>query len=267
MRIPLTDRTPRSARYDRARLLDRGSPQLQQLPHRQLQQMGTTGASTSPGRAQHLRRRRHPSRTGLRCASNRSVGDFPDNGVPGRSAVAPWSTLWPAAFPRVAGQSLFVGPPNRGRRGAPARSTCGKCSDLVGAADTDVDGRICLAEYQAAFAAGLLVTPASFDAGYVPFLTRSSHPRRPRTAAAPAIPACGSVSAMVTSSAKGKPPHGTSASASRSSTVRPWSTVHTRRSSKSPSKGTALKRCFPPSTPVPTRTQRGPVAPWESGCG
>ncbi|MEU7488566.1 EF-hand domain-containing protein [Streptomyces sp. NPDC042319] len=41
---------------------------------------------------------------------------------------------------------------------------------LVQAADTNADGRIDLAEYQAAFAAGLLVTPASFDAGYVPFL-------------------------------------------------------------------------------------------------
>ncbi|MFF8293238.1 EF-hand domain-containing protein [Streptomyces sp. NPDC016309] len=41
---------------------------------------------------------------------------------------------------------------------------------LSQAADTDADGRISLAEYQAAFAAGLLVTPASFDAGYVPFL-------------------------------------------------------------------------------------------------
>ncbi|MFH8978734.1 EF-hand domain-containing protein [Streptomyces sp. NPDC017890] len=41
---------------------------------------------------------------------------------------------------------------------------------LSQAADTDVDGRVSLAEYQAAFAAGLLVTHASFDAGYVPFL-------------------------------------------------------------------------------------------------
>ncbi|MGW8379017.1 EF-hand domain-containing protein [Streptomyces sp. ODS28] len=41
---------------------------------------------------------------------------------------------------------------------------------LAQAADADADGRIDLAEYQAAFAAGLLVTPASFDAGYAPFL-------------------------------------------------------------------------------------------------
>ncbi|WP_329075024.1 EF-hand domain-containing protein [Streptomyces niveus] len=41
---------------------------------------------------------------------------------------------------------------------------------LSQAADVNLDGRISLAEYQAAFAAGLLVTPASFDAGYVPFL-------------------------------------------------------------------------------------------------
>ncbi|NGN63539.1 calcium-binding protein [Streptomyces sp. A7024] len=41
---------------------------------------------------------------------------------------------------------------------------------LARAADTNADGRIDLGEYQAAFAAGLLVTPDSFDAGYVPFL-------------------------------------------------------------------------------------------------
>ncbi|MGA5198741.1 EF-hand domain-containing protein [Streptomyces exfoliatus] len=41
---------------------------------------------------------------------------------------------------------------------------------LSQAADTDADGRISLTEYQTAFAAGLLVTPASFDAGYMPFL-------------------------------------------------------------------------------------------------
>lgn len=37
-------------------------------------------------------------------------------------------------------------------------------------ADTDRDGRISPAEYKAAFAAGLLETPESFDAGYWPFL-------------------------------------------------------------------------------------------------
>jgi hypothetical protein len=36
--------------------------------------------------------------------------------------------------------------------------------------DTDDDGRIGPAEYKAAFAAGLLETPASFDDGYRPFL-------------------------------------------------------------------------------------------------
>ncbi|HEY3607722.1 MAG TPA: EF-hand domain-containing protein [Pseudonocardiaceae bacterium] len=36
--------------------------------------------------------------------------------------------------------------------------------------DTDDDGRIGPAEYKAAFAAGLLETPASFDHGYRPFL-------------------------------------------------------------------------------------------------
>ena len=37
-------------------------------------------------------------------------------------------------------------------------------------ADADADGRIGLAEYKAAFAAGLLETPESFEQGYVPFL-------------------------------------------------------------------------------------------------
>ncbi|MCY1059996.1 EF-hand domain-containing protein [Nannocystis sp. SCPEA4] len=37
-------------------------------------------------------------------------------------------------------------------------------------ADKDVDGRIGLDEYKAAFAAGLLETPDTFDQGYVPFL-------------------------------------------------------------------------------------------------
>jgi Ca2+-binding EF-hand superfamily protein len=41
---------------------------------------------------------------------------------------------------------------------------------LSTAADTDTDGRIGQAEYKAAFAAGLLETPASFDDGYRPFL-------------------------------------------------------------------------------------------------
>ncbi len=41
---------------------------------------------------------------------------------------------------------------------------------LLGATDTDADGRITEAQYKAAFAAGLLETPESFDAGYVPFL-------------------------------------------------------------------------------------------------
>jgi Ca2+-binding EF-hand superfamily protein len=37
-------------------------------------------------------------------------------------------------------------------------------------ADPDTDGRISLAEYKAAFAAGLLETPESFDQGYVPYI-------------------------------------------------------------------------------------------------
>ncbi|WP_424216420.1 EF-hand domain-containing protein (plasmid) [Streptomyces sp. BI20] len=41
---------------------------------------------------------------------------------------------------------------------------------LVTVADTNDDGRVDEGEYKAAFAAGLLETPASFDAGYVPFL-------------------------------------------------------------------------------------------------
>ncbi len=41
---------------------------------------------------------------------------------------------------------------------------------LATVADADKDGRISEAEYKAAFAAGLLETPESFDEGYVPFL-------------------------------------------------------------------------------------------------
>lgn len=41
---------------------------------------------------------------------------------------------------------------------------------LAAVADTDADGRIGEAEYKAAFATGLLETPASFDEGYRPFL-------------------------------------------------------------------------------------------------
>ncbi|MEV4312974.1 EF-hand domain-containing protein [Actinocrispum sp. NPDC049592] len=41
---------------------------------------------------------------------------------------------------------------------------------LVKVADVDGDQRISEAEYKAAFAAGLLETPAAFDAGYQPFL-------------------------------------------------------------------------------------------------
>ncbi|MFE3093052.1 EF-hand domain-containing protein [Streptomyces sp. NPDC059248] len=41
---------------------------------------------------------------------------------------------------------------------------------LAGNADRDGDGRITEEEYTAAFAAGLLVTPASFDGAYRPFL-------------------------------------------------------------------------------------------------
>jgi Ca2+-binding EF-hand superfamily protein len=37
-------------------------------------------------------------------------------------------------------------------------------------ADRDADGRISLAEYKTAFAAGLLETPESFDQGYVPYV-------------------------------------------------------------------------------------------------
>lgn len=37
-------------------------------------------------------------------------------------------------------------------------------------ADLDANGRISLAEYKAAFAAGLLETPESFDRGYVPYI-------------------------------------------------------------------------------------------------
>jgi Ca2+-binding EF-hand superfamily protein len=41
---------------------------------------------------------------------------------------------------------------------------------LAAAADHDGDGRISEAEYKAAFHAGLLERPESFDVGYVPFL-------------------------------------------------------------------------------------------------
>jgi Ca2+-binding EF-hand superfamily protein len=41
---------------------------------------------------------------------------------------------------------------------------------LAAVADADGDGRISESEYKAAFAAGLLETPESFDATYVPFL-------------------------------------------------------------------------------------------------
>ncbi|MET9227734.1 EF-hand domain-containing protein [Lentzea sp. NPDC003310] len=41
---------------------------------------------------------------------------------------------------------------------------------LASVADADRDGRISLAEYQHAFANGLLETPESFDEGYLPFL-------------------------------------------------------------------------------------------------
>lgn len=41
---------------------------------------------------------------------------------------------------------------------------------LATVADHDDDGRISEAEYKAAFHSGLLETPESFDAGYVPFL-------------------------------------------------------------------------------------------------
>ncbi|WP_327353000.1 EF-hand domain-containing protein [Streptomyces sp. NBC_01304] len=46
----------------------------------------------------------------------------------------------------------------------------GLWAHLARAADKDADGRVSEAEYKAAFAAGLLETPESFDAGYVPFL-------------------------------------------------------------------------------------------------
>ncbi|HEV8556223.1 MAG TPA: hypothetical protein VGR06_07495 [Actinophytocola sp.] len=42
---------------------------------------------------------------------------------------------------------------------------------LATVADADADGKISEAEYKAAFAAGLLETPESFDQGYVPWLT------------------------------------------------------------------------------------------------
>ncbi|HVK19862.1 MAG TPA: EF-hand domain-containing protein [Actinokineospora sp.] len=46
----------------------------------------------------------------------------------------------------------------------------GLWSHLAASADTDEDSAITVTEYQAAFAAGLLVTEESFDAGYRPFL-------------------------------------------------------------------------------------------------
>ncbi|MFC7302612.1 EF-hand domain-containing protein [Streptomyces monticola] len=46
----------------------------------------------------------------------------------------------------------------------------GLWAHLARVADTNQDGRISETEYKAAFAAGLLETPESFDAGYVPFL-------------------------------------------------------------------------------------------------
>ncbi|MDC0669288.1 EF-hand domain-containing protein [Nannocystis radixulma] len=48
--------------------------------------------------------------------------------------------------------------------------TLGLWDHLRRVADKNVDGRIGLDEYKAAFAAGLLETPESFDQGYVPFL-------------------------------------------------------------------------------------------------
>ncbi|MEV0644222.1 EF-hand domain-containing protein [Phytomonospora sp. NPDC050363] len=41
---------------------------------------------------------------------------------------------------------------------------------LATVTDADTDGQISLAEYRTAFGAGLLETPETFDAGYVPFL-------------------------------------------------------------------------------------------------
>lgn len=38
------------------------------------------------------------------------------------------------------------------------------------AADLDADGRVSLEEYEAAFAAGVIDTPESFDLGYVPYI-------------------------------------------------------------------------------------------------
>ncbi|WP_283134429.1 EF-hand domain-containing protein [Rhizohabitans arisaemae] len=47
----------------------------------------------------------------------------------------------------------------------------GLWAHLASVADADADGRITEQEYKSAFAAGLLVTSESFDAGYRPFLT------------------------------------------------------------------------------------------------
>ncbi|MEV7835293.1 EF-hand domain-containing protein [Streptomyces subrutilus] len=59
--------------------------------------------------------------------------------------------------------------------GSPARQRLHDLSlalwtHLARVADADGDGRISEAEYKAAFAAGLLETPESFDEGYLPFL-------------------------------------------------------------------------------------------------
>ncbi|RKR86861.1 EF hand domain-containing protein [Micromonospora pisi] len=58
---------------------------------------------------------------------------------------------------------------------SPARQRLEELADqiwrhLADVADTDTDGQVSETEYKAAFAAGLLETPASFDAGYLPFL-------------------------------------------------------------------------------------------------
>ncbi|HSN96872.1 MAG TPA: EF-hand domain-containing protein, partial [Candidatus Nanopelagicales bacterium] len=59
--------------------------------------------------------------------------------------------------------------------GSPARQklveiSLGLWEHLRKVADLDADGRISLAEYKAAFTAGLLETPDSFDHGYVPYI-------------------------------------------------------------------------------------------------
>ncbi|WP_231406131.1 EF-hand domain-containing protein [Streptomyces clavuligerus] len=60
--------------------------------------------------------------------------------------------------------------PQDGALGRLRELTTGLWRQLVRVADADGDGRIGEDEYKAAFAAGLLVTPDSFDAAYVPFL-------------------------------------------------------------------------------------------------